>query len=140
MTRHLIPKLPHVMALFRHPDHLVTARNKGTDANIFSQLAASRCLRGYVAQRTLGDRLQCGSDGAAVAIPLDVAFSLRLVSVLRRQRAGLASAAAVMIGVKAMANMARVDPILTRSGHSSRYAIDIAPKRTCSLSSGGGTI
>jgi hypothetical protein len=48
------------------------------------------------------------------------------VSVLRRQRAGLASAAAVMIGVKAMANMARVDPILTRSGHSSRYAIDIA--------------
>jgi hypothetical protein len=52
--------------------------------------------------------LRCGSDGAAVAIPLDVAFSLRLVSVLRRQRAGLASAAAVMIGVKAMATMARV--------------------------------
>jgi hypothetical protein len=46
------------------------------------------------------------SDGAAVAIPLDVAFSLRLISVLRRQRAGLASAAAVMIGVKAIATMA----------------------------------
>jgi hypothetical protein len=69
--------------------------------------------------------VECGSDGA-VAIPLDVAFSLRLVSVLRRQRAGLASAAAVMIGVKAIATMARVDPILTRSGHSSHYVIDIA--------------
>jgi hypothetical protein len=51
--------------------------------------------------------VECGSDGA-VAIPLDVAFSLRLVSVLRRQRAGLASAAAVMIGVKAIATMARI--------------------------------
>jgi hypothetical protein len=31
--------------------------------------------------------------------------------VLRRQRAGLASAAAVMIGVKAMATMARVKTV-----------------------------
>jgi hypothetical protein len=53
-----------------------------------------------------GRTMRSCSDGAAVAIPLDVAFSLRLISVLRRQRAGLASAAAVMIGVKAIATMA----------------------------------
>ena len=62
--------------------------------------------------------------GAAVAIPLDVAFSLRLVSVLRRQRA--CERGGRDDRRQGDCDDGRVDPILTRSGHSSRYAIDIA--------------
>ena len=47
MTRYFFTKLPHIMALLRHADHLVTARDKRTDADVFSQLTvpteASAC-------------------------------------------------------------------------------------------------
>src|ERR1700730_8257170 len=38
MTRYFFTKLPHIMALLRHADHLVTARDKRTNADVFSQL------------------------------------------------------------------------------------------------------
>ena len=71
MTRYVFTKLPHIMALLRHADRLVTARDKRTDADVFSQLTvpteASACCFSNIpprkdqACRLRDDPNACGS-------------------------------------------------------------------------------